>query len=155
MTIDSSIDSRKALTRHPPTTPEISARMRRVAQKNTMCELLIRSILHRRGFRFRLDTKVIVDSRCRPDLVFSRVLVAVFVDGCFWHGCPTHERMPKKNGSWWREKINGTRRRDVLNTTKLRNAGWLVVRIWEHERPARAAEKVARAVARRSKRAFD
>jgi DNA mismatch endonuclease (patch repair protein) len=79
-------------------------------------------------------------------LVFSRVRVAVFVDGCFWHSCPEHGRRPKRNAQWWSDKLQQTANRDVDTTHRLRDAGWLVLRVWEHEDPLSAAAMVEAAV---------
>ena len=75
--------------------------------------------------------------------MFAPARVAVFVDGCFWHGCPEHATWPKKNALWWREKIEGNRIRDADTDARLAAAGWLSVRVWAHEKPAEAAERVA------------
>jgi len=69
----------------------------------------------------------------RPDFVFSKQRTVVFVDGCFWHGCPTHATWPANRAAWWRRKIKGNQARDRLVTRTLRRAGWCVLRIWEHE----------------------
>lgn len=71
--------------------------------------------------------------RVRPDFVFPKLRLAIFVDGCFWHGCPEHATRPKNNAAFWRAKLAGNKRRDALVTRALRRAGWRVVRIWEHE----------------------
>jgi len=71
------------------------------------------------------------------------VRVAVFVDGCFWHGCPKHATWPKTNAVWWRNKIEGNQRRDADTDARLAAAGWLSVRVWAHEKPAEAAERIA------------
>jgi DNA mismatch endonuclease (patch repair protein) len=84
--------------------------------------------------------------RRRADLTFVRARVAVFVDGCFWHGCPRHVTWPKANADWWRAKIDANRRRDADTTRRLRVAGWRVVRVWEHESPMIAAIRVAKTV---------
>jgi DNA mismatch endonuclease (patch repair protein) len=81
--------------------------------------------------------------------VFPRERVAVFVDGCFWHGCPDHGTIPKANTAWWREKIRANAARDADTIERLQGAGWLAVRVWEHERPELASERVAEEVARR------
>jgi DNA mismatch endonuclease (patch repair protein) len=70
------------------------------------------------------------------------VKVAVYVDGCFWHGCPEHGSIPKSNVEWWREKIARVRRRDTQTNATLRNEGWEVIRLWEHEQTTRAADRV-------------
>ena len=79
-------------------------------------------------------------------MVFTRRRVAVFVDGCFWHGCPEHGSWPKANASWWREKIEANTERDRRVTERLESAGWTVIRIWEHEDPEAAADRIEKAV---------
>lgn len=100
----------------------------------TRPEVAIRSALHRRGFRFRKDHLIRIDGlRVRPDVVFTRRKVAVFVDGCFWHACPDHFRPPRSNRGYWGPKIAANQDRDNRVTSGLSDAGWAVVRIWEHE----------------------
>lgn len=115
-------------------------------KRDTRPELAIRSELHRRGFRYRVDTRPIATLRCRADIVFRRKKVAVFVDGCFWHGCPDHGTSPKTNAGYWRAKIGRNVERDRLNEAELSAAGWTVIRVWEHEIPADAAERITRAL---------
>ena len=86
--------------------------------------------------------------RRRADLVFPGKRVAVFVDGCFWHACPEHASWPKANADWWREKILANQRRDRDTDRRLAEAGWHVIRIWEHESPAIAADRIQEAVDR-------
>jgi DNA mismatch endonuclease (patch repair protein) len=81
--------------------------------------------------------------------VFRRAKVAVFVDGCFWHGCPEHGSQPKQNAAWWRTKLDANRARDEATNQELTEAGWLVMRFWAHEHPHAAATLVQGAVARR------
>ncbi len=119
--------------------------MRSTPRRDTPCELALRSALHRMGLRFRVDRPV-PGTRRRPDLTFVSARVAVFVDGCFWHGCPKHATWPKANASWWRAKIERNRCRDADTTRLLRAAGWMVVRVWEHENVAAAAARTAKAV---------
>jgi DNA mismatch endonuclease (patch repair protein) len=89
--------------------------------------------------------------RRRADVVFTRVQVAVFVDGCFWHMCPLHRTMPQRNGAWWAQKLARNVARDKDTDERLREAGWEVVRVWEHEDPFEAADRVVALVtARRS-----
>jgi DNA mismatch endonuclease, patch repair protein len=96
------------------------------------------------GLRFRVDVPIAVSGRrpIRPDIAFTRARVAVFVDGCFWHGCPEHGSTPKANSSYWVPKIAKTRRRDAEADKLLRDAGWTVIRFWEHTQPAEAAAAV-------------
>jgi DNA mismatch endonuclease (patch repair protein) len=126
-----------------------SETMRRVRSKDTSCEILLRRELHRRGLRYRLHTKL----SGKPDLVFASARVVVFVDGCFWHGCPEHCRVPSTNREYWERKIARNRERDGAATATLRREGWSVIRIWEHRivNPAHlraAAGRIERAVRR-------
>jgi DNA mismatch endonuclease (patch repair protein) len=111
-------------------------------RRDTGPERALRSELHRRGLRFRVDHPPVVGIRCRADLVFTRRRIAVFVDGCFWHACPTHGNLPKANREWWRTKLELNVVRDQRNNEALRNAGWQVIRIWEHELVESAADRV-------------
>jgi DNA mismatch endonuclease (patch repair protein) len=94
--------------------------------------------------RFRVDRRPIAAVAGRADIVFSRRRIAVFVDGCYWHGCPTHYVPPATNTAYWTAKIEGNRRRDAATTTALVDAGWIVIRIWEHEDAHAAAAEIAR-----------
>src|SRR5438105_2581206 len=93
--------------------PEVRRRMKQTGQRDTPPELALRRVLHANGFRYRVDYAPISGLRRRADIVFSAARVAVFVDGCFWHGCPDHGTWPKTNGNWWREKIQANKRRDA------------------------------------------
>jgi DNA mismatch endonuclease (patch repair protein) len=116
--------------------------MQATRRRDTGGELALRSELHRRGLRYRVERQVLKGLRRRADIVFSRQKVAVFVDGCFWHGCPDHGTWPKNNAAWWREKIEANRARDADTDRRLREAGWFSVRVWEHEPVAAAADRV-------------
>jgi DNA mismatch endonuclease (patch repair protein) len=110
---------------------------------DTKPEVRLRSLLHRRGHRFRKDHLVRVGTvRVRPDVVFTRWKVAVFVDGCFWHGCPDHQSFPKSNRDYWVPKLAANVERDRRVDAALGEAGWVVVRIWEHEDVERAVAAV-------------
>jgi DNA mismatch endonuclease (patch repair protein) len=124
--------------------------MRNTRQRDTPAEVALRSALHRRGLRFFVDRPPLRGLRRRADLVFPRARVAVYVDGCFWHGCPKHATWPKANADWWRDKLQGNQERDRDTDRRLGEAGWTVVRIWEHEDPVQAADRVAAAVQRRA-----
>src|SRR6202011_2638685 len=95
----------------------------------------LRRCLHRRGLRYRVDVRPVASICRRADIVFVRARVAVFVDGCFWHGCPVHSRQSKTNAAWWDQKIATNQRRDRDTDARLAQAGWLVVRVWEHDAP--------------------
>lgn len=114
---------------------------------DTKPELRLRSALHRRGFRFRKDFLLRVgDTRVRPDLVFTRWRVAVFVDGCFWHGCPEHQHVPKRNRDYWVPKLAANVERDRRVDAALGSEDWQVVRIWEHTDLESAVASVEAAV---------
>jgi len=119
--------------------------MKNQRRRDTKPEAALRSELWRRGLRYRVDVKV-VGRRRRVDIAFTRARVAVFVDGCFWHRCPEHGSIPKANRAWWTEKLEANERRDRNTDTELIAAGWLVIRIWEHEDPVEAADRVEAAV---------
>ncbi len=111
--------------------------------------MAVRRAVWRRGLRYRVDLTPPPISRRRADLVFARERVAVYVDGCFWHGCPLHATTPKANAKWWREKLAANVERDRDTDKRLVDAGWAVVRIWEHEEPEAAADRVEAAVLER------
>lgn len=90
--------------------------------------------------------------RKRADLVFAPARVAVFVDGCFWHGCPDHGTWPRTHASWWRAKIGANRRRDLDTDDFLVRSGWAVYRIWAHEDAEVAASRIAKGLRRRARR---
>ena len=125
--------------------------MSRIRGRNTKPETLLRSALHAQGFRFRLHRRDLPGS---PDIVFVSRKVAVFVDGCFWHGCPTHGAKPATNRRFWSEKIETNRKRDKAATRKLRALGWQVIRIWEHDLKKdipRVIKSIERIVIRRAR----
>jgi DNA mismatch endonuclease (patch repair protein) len=130
-----------------PTSPDVSKRMRRNPRRNTKPEVALRSELHRRGFRFRKDLPIRAPGRIvRADVAFTRVRLAVFVDGCFWHACPVHGNQPKANAEYWQPKLARNIARDRAVDEALREAGWQVLRAWEHEEPADVADRVATAI---------
>jgi DNA mismatch endonuclease (patch repair protein) len=108
--------------------------MRANRGRDTQPELALRSAVHALGLRYRVNIRPIKEVRRTADLVFTRAKVAVFLDGCFWHGCPEHHRPAKgSTASFWNDKIAGNRRRDLDTDHRLQAAGWEVVRVWEHE----------------------
>jgi DNA mismatch endonuclease, patch repair protein len=119
-------------------------------QRDTKPERQLRAALHRRGLRFYVDRPPLPAMRRRADVVFPGARVAVYVHGCFWHGCPTHASWPTNNAEWWREKIRGTQARDQETNRYLRDVGWRVLEVWEHEEPEEAADRVAEVVQARS-----
>jgi DNA mismatch endonuclease (patch repair protein) len=121
----------------------VHRRMSNLARKDTGPEVALRRALHARGLRFFVHRRPLRDLRRTADVVFPTAKVAVFVDGCFWHGCPSHGRRQHLTNAWyWPEKIERNRLRDKNTNAQLRLAGWNVVRVWEHEPPEQAAEKI-------------
>lgn len=112
--------------------------------KDTRPELAVRRLLHAAGLRYRVSYAPLAGLRRRADIAFPKQRVAVFIDGCFWHGCPEHGRTRfNVNVDYWPEKIEKNRSRDLDTNERLAAAGWLVLRFWEHEPPAVAAAKIA------------
>ncbi|MEU3721833.1 very short patch repair endonuclease [Streptomyces sp. NPDC031705] len=125
-----------------PTTATVRTRMSRQKSRDTGVEVALRKALHAEGARFRIHRKPVKGVRREADIVFGPARVAVFVDGCFWHGCPVHATWPKNNAEFWRAKIEGNRARDRDTDRRLAESGWLAVRVWEHEAAASAASRV-------------
>ncbi len=117
--------------------------MRANRSRDTVPELAVRRLLHARGFRYRVDVRPLPSLRRKADVVFTRTRIAVFIDGCFWHGCEQHFVMPKANASYWQQKIARNRDRDVVTSRLLVEAGWTVLRYWEHQRPEEVVAAIA------------
>lgn len=131
-----------------PTSAAVTQVMKGNRRTGTRPEQRLRSELHRRGMRFRKDFPIRTGEGMlvRPDVVFTRLTVAVFIDGCFWHYCPQHGRIPRMNTSYWSEKLNRNRLRDATQTEGLERWGWRVVRAWEHEDVQQVADRVERVI---------
>ncbi len=128
---------------HPGASSEAaSSRMRRARRRDTAPEIALRKILHAGGYRYRVAYPVPGQRRRTIDVAFTRQKLAVFVDGCFWHGCPQHGTAPRANSEWWRRKFDANLARDRDTDQLLRARRWTVLRIWEHEDPHVAAAKV-------------
>jgi DNA mismatch endonuclease (patch repair protein) len=123
-------------------------RMRSTPRKNTRPEIALRSQLHKLGLRFRVDVSPVRGHRGRADLVFKSPKLVVYVDGCFWHSCPIHGAVPKTNERWWGEKLERNKQRDLRTNREMRRMGWKVIRIWEHENPVTAANRIAKVIHR-------
>jgi DNA mismatch endonuclease (patch repair protein) len=117
-------------------------------RRDTKPELAVRALLHARGLRYRVDFRPLREMRNRADVVFTRAKVALFVDGCFWHGCPDHYWPSKTNVDYWTPKIAANQARDCRFDARLRDAGWTVLRAWEHEDPTDVADRVEAVVRR-------
>lgn len=128
----------------PPVAPSAATRTRLQAQRrrDTKPELALRRELHRRGHRFYVDRAPLPGLRRRADLVFPRLRIAVYVDGCFWHSCPLHATVPKNNAQWWVDKLATNVTRDRDTDARLTVAGWRVLRYWAHDDPLTAADRV-------------
>jgi DNA mismatch endonuclease (patch repair protein) len=116
--------------------------MMKVRQTGTKAEMALRKALHRLGLRYRVNFQVLKKPRRIADVAFTKYKIAVFVDGCFWHGCPEHASWPKSNSEFWQLKIEANRARDADTDAKLRGIGWTVIRIWEHKCPEMAADAI-------------
>lgn len=126
--------------------------MKQVRRRDTPRELALRALLHRRGLRYRVDAAPVSGFRRRADLVFATARVAVFVDGCFWHACPIHGEVPRRNREWWESKLARNQARDFNTDVMLAREGWISLRIWEHQSPERVASSIERLVRYRQSR---
>jgi DNA mismatch endonuclease, patch repair protein len=124
----------------------VRASMRGNRRRDTRPELRVRRAVHALGLRYRVDFKLEPTLRVRADMAFTKSRVAVFIDGCFWHGCPQHYRPATKNSSFWKSKIEENGARDQRSTASLQALGWIVVRFWEHDDPLEAANLIAKHV---------
>lgn len=120
--------------------------MRANKGRDTRPERALRSALHARGLRYRVNARPLPEVRRTVDVVFPGQRIAVFLDGCFWHGCPEHHRPASRNSEFWTTKIEGNKARDADTDRRLTEHGWTVIRVWEHENPDEAADRVQRLV---------
>lgn len=114
--------------------------------RDTKPELAVRRLLHAHGLRYRVDIRPVAALARRADIVFTKRHIAVFIDGCFWHGCPVHGTSPKSNTGYWGPKLERNVERDADTTARLTEAGWSVLRYWEHEAPSDVAAAIEAAV---------
>jgi DNA mismatch endonuclease, patch repair protein len=128
------------------TSPATRKAMQANRRRDTAPEMAIRRLVHASGLRYRVDARPLPTARHTADMIFARAHVAVFIDGCWWHGCAEHYRPPASNAGYWAAKVTGNRERDQLADEELIKAGWTVIRIWEHESPKLAACRVEAAV---------
>jgi DNA mismatch endonuclease (patch repair protein) len=122
--------------------PANRASMRANKSRDTKPELALRRAVHARGMRYRVGMRPVASLRRTADIVFTKAHVAVFLDGCFWHGCPQHHTVAKTNAAFWAEKVRRHRERDAETDRLLAQNGWKVVRVWEHDDPVEAAERI-------------
>jgi DNA mismatch endonuclease (patch repair protein) len=119
--------------------------------RDTKPEMLIRRYLHGVGLRYRVHSRPIKDWNRRADIVFPRAQIAIFINGCFWRGCPKHYITRKTNAAYWILKINRNMARDVETYARLTSEGWLVLQIWEHDDLDKKAKQVKGKIQRRRK----
>jgi DNA mismatch endonuclease (patch repair protein) len=117
--------------------------------RDTKPELMVRRILHASGLRYKVHARPIKDWNRRADMVFPRAKIAIFINGCFWHGCPKHFSAPKTNSEYWASKIMRNVERDSETALRLKSEGWLVIAIWEHENLGKKSEQVVRRIQKR------
>jgi DNA mismatch endonuclease (patch repair protein) len=120
----------------------MSRRMSGVRKRDNAPEMAVRRLLHAAGLRYRVSWPVPGQRRRTIDIAFTRARLAVYIDGCFWHGCPLHGTSPKANAAWWAEKISTNRTRDADVTAQLEELGWTVMRFWEHEPPGDVVARI-------------
>jgi DNA mismatch endonuclease, patch repair protein len=131
--------------------PGTRASMQANRGRDTKPERALRSAAHARGLRYRVSTRPLCDLRRTADMVFTSARVAVFLDGCFWHGCPEHHTVADTNAAFWAHKVTSNRARDRDTDRRLAEAGWISIRIWEHEDPHEAADRIRAIVDERRK----
>lgn len=134
-----------------PSSADVSARMSRQRRRDTAPELAVRKLLHAHGLRYRVAWPIPGMKRRTVDIAFTRAKVAVFIDGCFWHSCPEHATRPAANDTWWSEKLAKNVARDEATNEHLHQAGWHVIRVWEHEDPSEAATRIVDEVMRQGR----
>lgn len=117
--------------------------MSRQPTRDTQMEVMIRKELFRKGFRYRKQYRVPGAVRRTIDIAFPGKKLAIFIDGCFWHGCPTHGVQPRNNAAWWRNKLDRNIIRDRETDALLSASGWRVLRVWEHESVPEAVARIA------------
>lgn len=131
------------MNRPAASSTKVSARMKTVRRSNTSAESLIATALVNANVAFESSARV-PGHRTVPDIVIPDRNIAIFIDGCFWHGCPSHRTTPKSNSAWWAAKLTANLARDNRSRRRLRNDGWHVLRIWEHVDPAKAVLRILR-----------
>lgn len=124
--------------------PGVRRSMKSNRGRDTKPELSLRRLLHRRGLRFYVNRRPIPSLRRTADIVFPRLRVAIYVDGCFWHGCPDHHTVSKTNPEFWADKVRLNTERDEQTSQLMRDVGWTVLRFWEHVSPEEASDEIER-----------
>ncbi|MFJ2934033.1 very short patch repair endonuclease [Streptomyces sp. NPDC087219] len=122
--------------------------MQAIRSRDTKPEQQVRRLIHAQGLRYRVAAKPLPDLRRTADIIFRPVKVAVFIDGCYWHGCPEHYVAPRTNPGYWSDKVARNMARDSDTNQRLEEAGWTVLRFWEHESPEECAMRITAEVAK-------
>ena len=136
-----------------PSSDAARKRMEAAKPKGTLPEIKLQSALEQVGVLFEVDVKPIDNLQRRADILIRDERIAIFVDGCFWHGCPIHGTQAKANAKFWADKINRNKERDLDTNRRLAEDGWTVLRIWEHEDPKQISNQVVELISiRRNKR---
>ncbi|MGY1709109.1 very short patch repair endonuclease [Geodermatophilus sp. SYSU D00758] len=117
--------------------------MSRLRRRDNGPEMAVRRLLWARGLRYRVCFRIPGQRRRTIDIAFVGARLAVYIDGCFWHGCPEHQHMPKANAGWWVQKMAMNQARDAAATAQLQDLGWTVMRFWEHEAPEDVVSAIA------------
>jgi DNA mismatch endonuclease (patch repair protein) len=146
--IQDQVEMARQVPHPPPTTPDVRVRMQQMPRRDTKPELELRRELYKRGLRYRTCFRPLEGLQCQADVVFTRARIACFVDSCYWHGCEQHLKLPNSNTAWWQLKLETTKARDRRNNRLLEEAGWTVIRVWEHESSHEAADRIEQAVRR-------
>ncbi len=139
----------KKLGKPAPSSDAALKRMKAAKPRDTVPEKALRSALFKKGVRYKIDARPVKELNRRADIVFRSAKVAIFVDGCFWHGCPIHGTQAKANAEFWKNKIKQNQIRDEDTNKQLKKAGWRVIRVWEHKNPEKASQKIYNIIMKR------
>jgi DNA mismatch endonuclease (patch repair protein) len=148
------INNTKKRSNISPSSDFAIKRMQAVKPRDTAPEKALRSELHKLGLRYQIDTRPVKELNRRADIIFRSAKVAIFVDGCFWHGCPKHGTQAKANAEFWRNKIRRNQERDTETNKLLKKAGWKVIRVWEHEDPQKVSKKIYEIIIKRKNKKY-
>lgn len=125
----------------------VAARMSRQRRRDTAPEVAVRRVLFARGLRYRVNYPVPGMNRRTIDIAFTRAKIAVFLDGCYWHGCPIHGTRPRANAEWWASKLDRNQQRDAETSKYLATHAWIVLRFWEHDAVEHVVDTVSDQIA--------
>lgn len=137
--MEESLSRETAENKIVPLNDHVTQQMKKMPRSGSKPEIRLRSELFRRGLRFRINHPGFPG---RPDIAFTRAKIAVFIDGCFWHGCPIHGTLPKNNREWWEKKLQGNKDRDHRKDLELQEVGWLPLHYWEHDDLEEIADEI-------------